>query len=437
MGRKSRLKKERDENRDRKNRDSDRFSLEKRSLSLFLPLLAVIFAAGVLLRLYNLAGVSARSPDENVHTFQANIILQEGPVKGVRKLVESYNSDKEQWLYPKPIRIGYIWPTAALMKVLNRKDPAAGAYASCIFSICSLAVLSIFGLRFFNKWIALYAVTFMSVSPIPLAIARRTWSDAMLGCLGLLLIYLSCEIIRTKDKLIWYLLFAIVGSYSVTVKESGAIMYAFCIAWLLWVLCVKGKTYTKGIILVAISCVGVGISVLLTLYSSGGIPAVLETMRHFNEAIPTNTYSIEYMSGPWIHFIGAFWIISFVNASLWVLGAAVVFLQRDVKNRGINSGIIFLTGGLILITLLAPNVQNMRYLSPIFGVFYLIGGVGLWHILMYVKKKLSNFYFSIAVSCIGIILIVAAVGDYQTYKKIFVKTGIVDTSINLIRKYAR
>ena len=31
-------------------------------------------------------------------------------IQGARTLVESYNRDKQQWLYPPPIRFGYILP---------------------------------------------------------------------------------------------------------------------------------------------------------------------------------------------------------------------------------------------------------------------------------------------------------------------------------------
>jgi hypothetical protein len=440
MGKKSRLKKER-KGAHPENVASDSArptEIKIPSKRIFFPLaFTVIFIAGVLLRIYNLTDVPARSPDEGVHTVQASVIMEEGPIQGTRVLVRRYNAIEEEWLYPKPIRIGYMWPLSFLMKAFKRTDIAAGAYLSCIFSIASLGIVVLFGMRFFNRWIALYALTFMSFSSIPLAIARRTWSDAMLGFLGLLLTYFSCEIIRSKGKLTWFLPFVITGSYSLTVKESGALFYAFCVAWILWVLCIKEKTYIKGIVLLALVGAGVGASVLLTLYSCGGLGQAMEVMKHFNEAIPSNTYSIEYMSGPWHQFIGAFWIISPVNASLWVFAFGSLLFSEKSSNKDINSGIIGLTIALIAATLLSPNVQNMRYLSPIFGAFYLIGGLGLWQAMLAIRKNLNSFYFSLVSTCIGIALLAGAIGDYQTYRKIFLRTGIVDASIRLIREGAR
>lgn len=399
-----------------------------------IPILLVLtLALGIGLRIHNLDNVRGRSPDEQVHTYQANIVLQNGPILGVRKLVDEYNKDEKQWLFPKPIRVGYVWPLAALMKITGQKDVTVGSYLSCFFSILSLVILVILALRFFNRYVALYALLFMSVSSIPLAISRRTWSDAMLEFLGILLIYFSCEIIRSsKWRWLWYLPFVAIGSYAALVKESGAVFYGLCVIWIIWALFIKDKSVVQGLILAGTSMVGAALSVAVTLYVSGGLTSALDVMKHFSEALPGNTYAALYQTGPWHQFVGGFLIVSPLTSCL-----CLIALVRIKENRDILFGIVFFMTALIILTLAAPLSQNMRYVSPAFGIFYLLGGVGLWRILAYTKERADMFTFSFIAVVLAGVLSLGAIRDYQGFRRIFIRTGIVDTSIKLLRDNSR
>ena len=80
------------------------------------------------------------------------------------------------------------------MKLMGRYDTRLITAVSCAASILSLGVLLWIGLRFFNPWITLVAVTLMAVSPMDLAVARRAWQDEVLGCVVLVIVGLSCEL---------------------------------------------------------------------------------------------------------------------------------------------------------------------------------------------------------------------------------------------------
>jgi hypothetical protein len=149
----------------------------------------LILAAGISLRLYHLGTVTDRSPDEKLYAYQAETISRQG-IAGVKTLVMEHNMRKELWIYPPPIRVGYLLPYAALMKLARSADVKIGSYISFFSSCLSLLLLVLIGLKFFNRWAVLYAVLFMSVSPVDLAIARKSWQDAAVGCAGLVLIYM-------------------------------------------------------------------------------------------------------------------------------------------------------------------------------------------------------------------------------------------------------
>jgi len=396
-----------------------------------------VLALGVGLRINNLDNITRRSPDEEIYTQEAKAIVLEGG-EGIKLLIREYNLNKELWIYPPPIRVGYLWLLASVMKMTKRTDEKVGAYVSCTFSIISLLLLIVMGLRFFNPWIALSALLFTTVSPMDLAIARRTWQDAMLGCVGLSLIYFCCELTRNTHKIIWYILFVIVGSYCILIKESGIFLYGLCMLWLLWTLFIKEKSYLKGFLLMIVSAAGAGISVLTLAHAAGGITPVIEVLTHVKEAMPTNIYAVEYQSGPWYRLLQGFWIISPVNAFLCVLGIAGVFPTSlpNNKNRNAIFGIIFFMLAFMTITIVTPYCQNLRYVSVLFVPFYLMAGLGLWHIVSFAKVKTGNYFFYIAIAFI-IAIILAAARDYRNFKKIFLRTGIPDVSMRMVREYSR
>ncbi|MFC1658627.1 ArnT family glycosyltransferase [Candidatus Omnitrophota bacterium] len=412
---------------------------------IFVPLFSVL-VLGAALRIYNLNNVNSRSPDERIYTYQARTIAQHGQ-EGIKLLVNEYNKNKKFWIYPPPTRVGYLWLLATVMKMTNRPDEAAGAYISCFFSISSLILLIAMGLRFFGPWITLYALTFMSVSPMSLAIARRCWTDAMSGCLGLSLVYFCCEITRSTRRIIWYILLILTGSYCILVKESGVVIYVFCIAWILYVLCIKEKSFLKGISLAIFSIIGIGMSIVYLAHAIGGSTEVIKVLLHVKEGALSNIYAIQYQSGPWYRFLKGFWIISPVSASLCLVGIAGAFLFKRPDQKIITSpisnnsraifGILCFMFVFVAIAVLTPWGQNLRYLSTMFPPFYLISGLGLWQIIIFAKAKLNNPSFSIVIAISVVALAFSAVGDYNFFKRIFVEGGMQDLSIGFLMEIPR
>src|ERR1044072_9357188 len=71
---------------------------------------------GTVLRLEHLDSVTARTPDEQLYTRNANLILERG-FKELPAMVREYNSTPMMQLYPPPVRIGYLSLVAGVMKV--------------------------------------------------------------------------------------------------------------------------------------------------------------------------------------------------------------------------------------------------------------------------------------------------------------------------------
>lgn len=413
---------------------------------IILPfLLTVILAIGIVLRVHSLGSVAGRSPDEGIYTFQANTIAQNG-IKSFRSLVNSYNEDETLWPYPHPLRVGYLISLATVMKITNIKDVKAGAYLSCSLSIASLLLVMLLGLRFFNQWITLYALLFLSVSPMSLAIARRSWQEAMLEFIGALLIYFCCEITHASNRKIWYVFFILTGSFCILIKLSGVVIYGLSLLWVLWVLFIKEKSFPKGFLVILSSTLGMGMSILFLLHLTGGVSAVKEVLTHLKWALQTSEYARNYGSGPWYQFFEMLWMLTPLNTVLVFAGIIGTFsfikIQENndtpsfmIKNREMYFGIIFfMTALMAALFLFKDHFLNLRYVSSLYLPFYLISGLGFWHILLLVQKKMKNFSFTVLSTYIMAALACAAVIDYKNFERIIVKSGILDLTIGLLKR---
>lgn len=409
--------------------------------SIILILFLSIFVIGVTLRINNLGNVTKRSTDENIYTAQAKVLVLEGAA-GLKTLIEVFNSTSSAWIRPPPTRIGYLWLLASAMKITNDESVNTGAYISTVFSILSLLFLIVIGLRFFNQWIALTALLFMSVSPMELAIARRTWQDAILGCLGLTLIYFCCEITRNINKIIWYILFFALGSYCILIKESGIIIYGLCIFWILWIY-VEQKHFLRGAFLVLIGVIGASISILILINNARDLTSVLTVFKHVKEGMPTNTYVVEYQSGPWYYLLEGFWILSPANVILCAVGILGTVLPSSTlqkitsapnsKNKSTILGIIFFITTFMFIIIITPYCQNLRFVSPLFAPFYLLSSLGLWYIVSFAKFILKKRYFYIIIASTLMVTTFIAVSEYQNFRKIFIEGATLDLSPKLMK----
>lgn len=406
---------------------------ESTQSAIAIVLLCALLLTGIVLR-FNDLDIKGRSPDEGIYTSQAIIVAQDG-IEGTRRLIGEYNADKRSWIYPPPIRIGYTFLLAVIMKAANIFDERAGTYLSTLCSIGALFILVLLGLRFFNLWATIAALLLMSVSPMDLAIARRSWQDSVLAFAGLLLIYCCCELTADSRHKIWYIPFWLIGSWCIIIKESGIVVYGLCVIWLFAMMVFRERSFIKSTLLVVFTLLGISISVLILGHVAGGIPRVLEVLKHVKDAMPTNTYAIDYQTGPWYRILEGLWILTPISFALCIIGIAGIFLgDRHVRQSVIAKWLIFIILSFLFITIVTPYMQNIRYLSVTFVPFYLICGAGLWYLISLAKNFFKNEAFYAIIAIIVLALALVSISDYQRFQRIFIKRGIRDISIRLLRE---
>jgi 4-amino-4-deoxy-L-arabinose transferase-like glycosyltransferase len=399
---------------------------------LLLTLLLLCFAA--LLRLGNLGNVTSRTPDERVYTSQANIWLQSGRI-GLRSMVAQYEAVPEAQYYPPPTRVGMIRLVAVMMRWTGRNDESVGALIACAASVGSLFVLALIGVRFLPALAALLALLFYAVFPPELAIARRTWTDALVELASLLLVWLACEITRNSGRRVWYLLFVAIGSASIAIKESMVVPYGLCALWILWVLLKERGEWKNALLLVSAAALGLVASFGWIAGLVGSFSDLVRIVSGIPTANAGNPYAIEYASGPGYLLLQAFWILSPVTAILGVTGLYAAFIRREELGRNFRPVllIVLFTLSHVVIAMLMPHWLNLRYVGVTFGPLCLLAGLGGWYVYSIFSSFLGSAQRRVFAGLAIAILIGGAVTDYRRFRRIFVRDATADLSVKMLR----
>ncbi|HYR84306.1 MAG TPA: hypothetical protein VE422_09540 [Terriglobia bacterium] len=418
----------------------------RQSFNAFLPrspwfwfALAAAIGLGVLLRSEHMTDVTSRSPDERIYTYYANRFIDEG-LPGYRQLFADYNRDPALWVYPAPTRCGYVFLSAMVMKATGVRDARAGAAVSWLFSILSMFLLAWIAIRFFNPGVTLLAVTFLAFSFGELGMARRAWQDSTFGLLGLLLVYLTCEITRAPRQKVFYFAFFVAGTYCLLFKETAYLCYGGCGLWLAGVLAVRERSWR---LMTALSIGGL-ISALATLgfwtVLAGDTGSAISSVSNLIRTTLVSDYANRYYSGPWYQFAYLLWITGPLTAAMGMLGittAALSWLPAVKKRLTIHdccaaSVAVLITMIFFSLASFGPIFQNLRIVSPSDGTYCLLAGLGFWYLLS-VATAVFPRYRAVALIALAS-LILAAVRDYRAFTTVVVRSGMEDLAVRGIRQ---
>jgi len=402
-------------------------------------ILLLLFLLGVVLRWQHWNDVTSRTPDEKTYTFHARRILS-GGLSQFPIMVREYNADRQLALLPSPVRAGWDVLLSGAMWMSGITDERAGAALSCLLSIATLALLGFVGSRFLPPWAAIYGMLYMAVSVPDLTIARRCWQDALMGALGLLLVWCACEITRNPDGWWHYSLFVAAGSYSVLVKELGAFVYGGCVIYVL-VLLYRRRAWQTMAALAAGGLAGAALSVYCLISVAGGLTPLLTVYQHLNEATYTNPYCVEYQGGPWYLSIWGLWILSPLNLLLWAFATLLSLRPQDrliklIPFRPLELQCFrlfsWMSAMLLATILILPNSQSFRFLAPVYGPMYLMGGIGLWGLLHLAGRKMHGRAYQAVCGIAVVVALAGAVAEYQEFIRVYVTGQAPDLSVKYV-----
>jgi len=408
---------------------------------VWLALLAAI-VCGVMLRLSHQDDVSSRSPDEKVYTYRAQQVADQG-LSAMRPWFPEYVNSNTTGELPPPTRVGYVAVSALAMKLMGVRDFRAGAAVSLLCSVLSLLLLAWIGVRFFNPWVAAGAVSFLAFSVAELGMARRAWVDGYFGFIGLLLLYLTLELMRTPRRVFLYPLFFLSGTCAILSKETSVFVYGICGLWLFGFLVWKER-WGKGAALLALGGL-LSVAAALGTWSllAGNLTVPLSALT----SVKVNTdWGRLNTGGPWYQFTYLLWLVGPLTGTMALVGIIAAALPSGIRSKAglevSKLGIDDLPGArlaasvvvsLLVFVSFVGHLQYLRMTSPADGAYCLLAGLGLWNLLTLARRFLPITDYRALVLVAVLAVGIEGLRDYRIYTDVVVRTGMEDLTAIWIR----
>lgn len=397
------------------------------------PLACVaVILLGAALRLYHACDVTTPTADEAVYTMQAGALADYG-VEAIRVLSARYLRNPTQRLYPPPTRIGYTGMLAAAMKLTGSRSRLVGVWLSSVASIAALSLAAMIGYRFFHPWAGVLTAGFLSVFPPELAIARRTWQEAVVNCLSLALIYCACAIVSQPERWRVYAAMGIAGGMLLTMKESAPAIYGLCLLWAGAKLMLQRRR-REGAWLAGTAAAAAGIAIAVVAWSAGGFAIERRIIAAWLAANASNPYALQYATGPGYQILTGFWTLSPVVTTLALGGLLLVLrhpakLARDAFNGAALAVFTILFG---MLPVILPHWMNLRYVSVLNAPICLLAALAAYQIWLRMRASLHQREVvpALALACVALILVAAT--DYARFRERFVEAETPDLAIRLV-----
>jgi len=400
-------------------------------------LLVLLLVLGVALRVAGFDPALPPSPDEWNLANEARMVVALGGA-GVPAIAEDIRMHPGLWYEPSPLRVGYLFPLAGMMQLIHDENRLPGLVLSMICSVGSLLLVALLGWRFLSREAALVALLFAAVSPLELTLARRAWQDSFTELLALALLMLCAEVVTravasTRRQTILLVAIALLGAFSLTVKETSVAVFGFCLAWVLVVL-VRRHDWRGIAVLLGASVVFSLAAAGLLGHLMGGVGAAVDFERTWLRLSPLGVYSLEFETGPARTYLLALFWVSPVVLLTALIGAAVLAVGRS---RGLRAPVvakILVVFTVVFFTLpvLAQHRLNLRYASVAYCTLTLVAGVGVSWLLGLLRGVLAPLG-RVAMSCVLLFALgVAAYRDAAYFRSHFSWPKMWDLSVRMV-----
>jgi len=393
---------------------------------------AAVILLGAALRLYHAGDVKTRTPDERVYTAQAGVLMDRG-VAGMRALSVEYLRDPAQRLYPPPTRIGYTGPLAAAMKLMGSRSQLVGSWISCIASIAALILATTLGYRFFHPLVGLLTAVFLSVFPPELVLARRTWQEALVNCLALVLIYCACSIAGQPGQWRAYIWMGIAGAALLPIKESSPMIYGPCLLWA-GVPLLAHRRWREFARLMVSAVLAAGIAAAIVGWIAGGLAVEQKVLAGLFPANASNPYALRNCTGPGYLLFAGFWTLSPAVTTLAVPGLFLALCRRARLARNPWNGTALAAFTILfgLLPVILPHWLNLRYVSVLNAPLCLLAAIAARESWGWIRRQFTppEIYAPLTIACVA--LAIAAIGDYQRFDRRFVQNETADLAIRMV-----
>jgi len=381
--------------------------------------LILIIAAGVLSVVLTFKDIRfLPHADEGCYFRYASFISVNG-LSGFSELFKNYLFDPHLWLFPSPLRVGYICLSAIWLR-LTGPSFINLAYLSLVFYAFLLLISYYFSRKYLGPRLALFFTALLAFSPLQMALSRRVLLESAPILFCTLSIWLFWEFLQKKNHL-KLSLFIMVYSFSILVRESALFLTVpFLIMLLMDRFVYRRECVLKYFILVLLLP---SLIVFMIYVFLGCLPYVFSVANIVLGPPQANPYAVLFGSGPWYRYL-----IDYLLLSPWIVILSIgfifyFFLNRLKDNLVVYFFVIFISN-LILLNCFNKNLRYAMNLDLPLRLFS----------LLMVDTLAHKFFSRQAAKVVFILVVLLLASDYLNFYHLFVQEAIYDpTSFSLLR----
>lgn len=353
----------------------------------------------------------ASGADEGYYLRYASYIGEHGP-RGFPDLFKNFIGDQKNWLFPSPIRMGYIALSSAWLKVFGYSFINLAAFSLSSFLIF-LIISFYFARKYFGDKIAVLFATLLAFSPLNMAMARRALLDSTFNLFATLSIWLFFGLLKNRSRP-RYLLFIAVYAFTILVKETGALLSLFFTIYLIFSKFVLKKAVnTKDLLSAAVLPFLIAGSAYLI--SAGNLSDAVKTVGITLSSLKHNEYLLLFGSGPWFRYI-----IDYTALSPWVIILSLGFVSWYIAANGRDETVSYLIlACAVLFFSINFFAKSVRYVIMLDAPMRLFSVLILNRIFEARLPKHALTLTAVSVAAI-------AVFDYLNFYGLFVSGNIYD-----------
>jgi tetratricopeptide (TPR) repeat protein len=251
----------------------------------------------------------------------------------------------------------------------------------------------------------------------------------------LLLLFLAFEMIRNSTGRIRFPLlalgFALIGSFTLTVKETPAASFFLIALGVVAVLLLR-RDFRSTMIFVLACCLTSLVALVWLAHLVGGFDALAQMSTATAAFLQTSPYSIEYEAGPPWQLLHGLFLISAAGSLLFAVSLPYAFTPKRpvAPQRQMLLGLAIFTIFFLLLAALLPHHLNLRYICAVYGPIYLLAGVGLTRVFTWLRA--AGIPENALMPVLGIAVLLAASLDYRGFLNNFAAPDVQDLSIRMV-----
>jgi 4-amino-4-deoxy-L-arabinose transferase-like glycosyltransferase len=210
--------------------------------------LVLLFAAAIRIYWNDVDRFFARS-DEGLYLFETRVLVERG-LASYPGIVDGFIADQARWIYPPPLRWGYLGVAALVCRLTGEISFRMLATLSTIAGLLSVLLTYLIGAEVIERTGAIIAAALMATSPLQLALGRRALADELFCMMFLVTIFLLLRFLhagKRRERAVWMIGWVAAATLTIAVKEQFLMVYP--IVLLFWWLR-AGRRLTLGNIVI-------------------------------------------------------------------------------------------------------------------------------------------------------------------------------------------